>query len=261
MLFCFITPQPTCSPFEPVLFLKSWNSFLNTSSAPTRPLPTAHCDKNSRVIRAAFFFLEAPEPDADESSQSHFLLFHPHLHPSSLSHFHPLLICDTLIPNIPFRMVWPIGFTCRWLGNLHRLKGLPPLPDALLTTALPPFIPPVLSIPSRDISWIAVSRCFKAHFALQRLLWKWIREHIPWEKSIFFSSVEAAPASEIDGSLWYQSPSPVFRQQKNLRQVISRHAENPCAHTHTRSTEAVECCCTMGRIMKPHLNLSAEQEV
>lgn len=87
-------------------------------------------------------------------------------------------------------MVWPIGFTCRWLGNLHQLKGLPPLPDALLTTALPPFIPPVLSIPSRDIGWIAVSRCFKAHFALRWLLWKWIREHIPWEKSIFPSAVE-----------------------------------------------------------------------
>lgn len=47
--------------------------------------------------------------------------------PFFLSHFHPLLMCDTLILNILFPVFWSIGFTCRWVGNLHRLKGLPSL--------------------------------------------------------------------------------------------------------------------------------------
>lgn len=92
---------------------------------------TARCDK-LRVMRASFY-LETPKPDTGESSQSHFtqqqakrpLPLPPPSSSSSLSYFHPLLMCDTLILNIPFPMVWPIGFTCRWVGNLHRLKGLP----------------------------------------------------------------------------------------------------------------------------------------
>lgn len=47
--------------------------------------------------------------------------------PFFLSHFHPLLMCDTSILNILFPVFWSIGFTCRWVGNLHRLKGLPSL--------------------------------------------------------------------------------------------------------------------------------------
>lgn len=134
-------------------------------------------------------------------------------------------------------MVWPIGFTCRWLGNLHQLKGLPPLPDALLTTALPPFIPPVLSIPSRDIGWIAVSRCFKAHFALRRLLWKWIREHIPWEKSIFPSAVEMGRRLKWMVHSGIKARRLFFVQQKKKKshQVISSHAENPRARAHTHT--------------------------
>lgn len=81
----------------------------------------------------AGFYLSTPKP---KSVTLHILLVPP---PSSslsfflsflFSHFHPLLMCRTLILNIPFPMFWSNGFTCRWAGNLHQLKGLPFPPDA-----------------------------------------------------------------------------------------------------------------------------------
>lgn len=82
------------------------------------------------------FYLNAPKPDTNELSQSHmaaskatsFPVLPPTFSlPFCLSCFHPLLMCDTLILNILFPVFWSIGFTCRWVGNLHRLKGLPSL--------------------------------------------------------------------------------------------------------------------------------------
>lgn len=62
------------------------------------------------------------------SKAASFLIFPPTFSLSFfLFYFHPLLMCDTLILNILFPVFWSIGFTCRWVGDLHRLKGLPSL--------------------------------------------------------------------------------------------------------------------------------------
>lgn len=82
------------------------------------------------------FHLNAPKPDTNERSQSHMAASKAASAPRPPSHFllsflpphfHPLLMCDTLILNILFLVFWLIGFTCRWVCNLHRLKGLPSL--------------------------------------------------------------------------------------------------------------------------------------
>lgn len=96
---------------------------------------TAGCDK-LRIMRLPFYF-STPQPDTNKLSQSHFTWQQAKQPPSSfslpptppllffLSYFHPLLMCDTLILNILFPVFWSVGFTCRWVDNLHRLKGLP----------------------------------------------------------------------------------------------------------------------------------------
>lgn len=97
---------------------------------------TASCDK-LRIMSLAFISTHPNQTQTSKvshtwrgSEQSSLLPHSPsRSHPFSFfpSYFHPLLMFDTLILNILFPVFWSAGFTCRWAGNLHRLKGLPSL--------------------------------------------------------------------------------------------------------------------------------------
>lgn len=93
---------------------------------------TARCDQ-LRITRLAFIWTHQNQAQTSQLSHtSHgakqsslFLRLSPFL--SFCLTFIHFLMCDTLILNILFPVFWSIGFTCRWAGNLHRLKGLPSL--------------------------------------------------------------------------------------------------------------------------------------
>lgn len=92
----------------------------------------ARCDQ-LRITRPAFIWTHQNQAQTSQLSHtSHgakqsslFLRLSPFL--SFCLTFIHFLMCDTLILNILFPVFWSIGFTCRWAGNLHRLKGLPSL--------------------------------------------------------------------------------------------------------------------------------------